>query len=177
MASGEELTFTSFSVELMERQHDRMKQAVDGLTDEQLWYQPAQESNPVGWLVWHLSRFKDIQTSRVAGEAEIWVSDGWAGRFGLPEERHGNGDTPEQVATFRADRELLFGYVEAAHRATVDRVAAMTDEDLAKQYQYASTQEPRPAWRGLLGVVMDFTQHTGQIGYLRGLITGFGWRG
>ena len=51
MASSDELTFASFSVELMEREHSRMKQAMDGLTDEQLWYQPAPETNPIGWLV------------------------------------------------------------------------------------------------------------------------------
>ena len=176
MASGEELTFTSFSVELMERQHDRMKQAVDGLTDEQLWHQPAQETNPIGWLVWHLSRFKDIQTSRVAAEAEIWISDGWAGRFGLPEERHGNGDTPEQVAAFRADREFLFGYAEAAHETAVRRVRSATHEQLTRTFQSVVPGRPaRPAWQSLVINASDYAEHTGQIAYLRGMLTGTGW--
>ena len=131
----------------------------------------------IGWLAWHLSRWKDRFSARVSGPPQVWVSEGWAERFGMDAEATGLGDTPEQVAAFRPDRALLFGYVDAAHRATVERVKAMTDEDLVRPYQYGQSQEPRPAWRGLTGVIMDFTQHTGQIAYLRGLITGFGWRG
>ena len=69
--ADDELTFARFSAELMERSHGRMKQALDGLTDEHLYFQPAEASNPIGWLVWHLSRWKDIQTSVVAGEPQV----------------------------------------------------------------------------------------------------------
>lgn len=166
-----------FAVEILENAHRALNRAVDGLSDEQIYQQPSPDTNSIGWLAWHLSRWKDRFPARVSGTPEVWVSEGWAERFGMDADATGLGDTPEQVAAFRPDRELLFGYVEAAHRWTVERVAAMTDEELVKPYQYAPSQEPRPAWRGLTGIIMDFTQHTGQIAYLRGLITGFGWRG
>ena len=166
-----------FAVELLESAHRALTRAVDGLTDEQVFTQPSPDTNSIGWLAWHLSRWKDRFPARVSGTPEVWVSEGWAERFGMDAEATGLGDTPEQVAAFRPDRALLFDYVDAAHRATVERVAALTDEQLEQPYQYMPSQEPRPVWRGLTGVVMDFAQHTGQIAYLRGLITGFGWRG
>ncbi len=166
-----------FAVEILENAHRALNRAVDGLTDEQIFQQPSPDTNSMGWLAWHLSRWKDRFAGRVSGAPEVWVSEGWAERFGMAADATGLGDTPEQVAAFRPDRALLFGYVDAAHRSTVAYVAAMTDDDFEKPYQYASSQDPRPAWRGLTGVIMDFTQHTGQIAYLRGLITGFGWRG
>ena len=166
-----------FAVEILEAANRALTRAVQGLTDDQVFQQPSSDTNPIGWLAWHLSRWKDRYAAGVSGQPQVWVSEGWAERFGMDADATGLGDTPEQVAAFRPDRELLFGYVDAAHRATVERVKAMTDEDLVRPYQYGQSQEPRPAWRGLTGMIMDFTQHTGQIAYLRGLITGFGWRG
>ena len=165
-----------FAVEILEAAHRALGRAVDGLTDEQVYQQPSPDTNSIGWLAWHLSRWKDRYAARVSGQPQVWVSEGWADRFGMGAEATGLGDTPEQVAAFRPDRELLFGYVAAAHRTTVERVAALTDEDLEQPHRYMEKQEPRPVWRGLTGTIMDFTQHTGQIAYLRGLITGFGWR-
>ena len=34
----------------------------------------------------------------------------------------------------------------------------------------------RSAWRALVSVMGDSSEHTGQINYLRGLMTGSGWR-
>ena len=173
--ADEELTSTSFPIMLMQMSIARMKRAIDGLTDEQLYFQPDEASNPIGWLVWHLSRWKDIQTSRVAGEPEVWVADGWAGRFALPEDRNGNGDTPEQVAAFRAERGLLEGYAEAAHDAALRRLRAATPEQLTRSIAGLPGRPERPAYRSVLINAIDYTEHTGQIAYLRGMLTGPGW--
>ena len=144
------LTSTAFPAMLMQMSFGRMKQAIDGLSDEQLSFQPDPASNSIGWLVWHLSRWKDIQTARVADEAEVWVSDGWAGRFGLP------------------------GYAEAAHDAALRRMRAATPEQLKRTISSPGRPD-RPAYRSLLINAIDYTEHTGQIAYLRGMITGPGW--
>ncbi|MEX2598641.1 MAG: DinB family protein, partial [Dehalococcoidia bacterium] len=163
-------------VSLAKLSHTRMKQALDGLADEQLWYIPAEGSNSIGWLVWHLARWKDIQTARAAGEDAVWASEGWHERFGLPVEASGSGDGPEQVATFRAERSLLLGYSEAAHEAAVRRVQDASDEQLLRDIPGIRPGAPaRPAWRSLLINSIDFTEHTGQIAYLRGMLTGPGW--
>ena len=172
--ADEPLTSTGFPIMLMQMSFTRMKQAIEGLTDEQLSFQPDPASNSIGWLVWHLSRWKDIQTARVAGEAEVWISDGWAGRFGLPGDRNGNGDTPEQVAAFRAERGLLEGYAEAAHDAALRRMRAATPEQLTRTVSSPGRPD-RPAYRSLLINAIDYTEHTGQIAYLRGMLTGPGW--
>jgi hypothetical protein len=85
------------------------------------------------------------------------------------------GDTPEQVAAFRAERDILFGYVDAAHRAPIERVAHLT----ATRFEQPVDHPPgtsRPAWQALAGMCGDSYQHAGQIAYLRGMITGYGWR-
>ncbi len=172
--ADDELTLSGFVVALMERSHARMNQALDGLSDEQLYYQPAEATNPIGWLVWHLSRWKDIQTGRVADEAEVWVTDGWATRFGLLDQDHGNGHTPEQVAAFRADRGLLMGYADAAQNTALRRVREAS-ADLLLRPSTGADGVARPAWARLVTNAIDYMEHTGQIAYLRGMLTGPGW--
>ena len=106
----------------------------------------------------------------------MWAAEGWAARFGVAEERNGLRDTPEQVAAFRPGREVLFGYVDAAQAAGVDRVARIGPERFLESAAYFPGARERPIWESLVSTAMDFAQHTGQVAYLRGLITGMGWR-
>ena len=80
--------------------------ALTDLTPEQLKEQPyGPESNPIGWLAWHLSRTQDKNYSELLGEEEAWTADGWHERFGLPTDRGtGNGDSLEQVQRIRSHR-------------------------------------------------------------------------
>ena len=176
MTDNGPIDVTTFALALLEGAHRTLTQAMDGLTEERLCQQPSPDTNSIGWLAWHLSRWKDRFAADAAGEPQVWVSEGWAGRFGMDEERHGQGDSLEQVAAFRPAHELLQGYVEAAHAATVERVARLTPERLLEEAPYVPGGTARPIWRSLAGTVSDFSQHTGQIAYLRGLITGYGWR-
>ena len=165
-----DLTFTGFAVALMERSQQRMKRALDSLSEEQLYWQPAEGANPVAWLVWHLSRWKDIQTGRVVGEPEVWVSAGWAGRFGMSEDAHGNGDGPAEVAAFRADRALLMEYADAAHEAALRRVSNATVEQLTNATPSPiAGGAPGAGWSNLVTNAIDYTEHTGQIAYLAGM--------
>jgi hypothetical protein len=169
--------FQDTALTLLAMTQRTVKRATEGLTEEQLFYQPSPDSNSIGWLAWHLSRWKDRYVAMVTERPHVWVSQGWHQRFGMDPEGTGFGDTPEQVRAFRVGRELLFGYVDAAHQATVDFVKEVTLEQWEKPYQYMPTMKPITTWQGFVAVSLDFTQHTGQIAYLRGLITGRGWMG
>jgi hypothetical protein len=165
------MTFTGFAVALMERSQVRMKRAMEDLTDDQLYWQPAEGANSIGWLVWHLSRWKDIQTARVVGEPQVWVSEAWAGRFGMAEAAHGSGDGPADVAAFRAERTLLIGYADAAHEAALRRVGSATAEQLSNDTPSPTGGgAPGVGWSAILTNTIDYTEHTGQIAYLRGMI-------
>lgn len=175
--TNHQVDLNPFIVALLEAAYLRIKSTTDDLTDEQLYYQPTTDTNSIAWLVWHLSRWKDRISAIISGEPQVWSSEGWAQRWGLPSERTGLGDTPEQVAAFRVARENLFGYMDTAHRATLDRVARLTPEQLSQPIAYlpGNTNTLRPAWQALRGMCSDTLQHTGQIAYLRGMLSGYGW--
>jgi hypothetical protein len=173
--TNDHVDLNRFIVTLLEASYRSVKLATEDLTDEQLHYQPTAETNSIAWLVWHLSRWRDHVSASISGEPQVWVSEGWATRFGMQSERIGLGDTLEQVATFRVDRDGLFGYMDAAHRATVARVSTITPGQFEQPIAYLPGN-PRPVWQALGSVCGDSSQHTGQIAYLRGMVTGYGWR-
>jgi hypothetical protein len=173
--TGDTVDLHQFIIALLEASYRSLKQATDGLTDEQLYYQPTPETNSIAWLMWHLSRWRDAVSATISGEPQVWVNAGWAARYGMPGDHTGLGDTPAQVTAFRVERSLLFGYADAAHRMAVERVSRLTPTQMT-QAIVSYTGEKRPAWRALAGVCNDSAQHSGQIAYLRGLMSGYGWR-
>ena len=78
----------------LNRNEEYMLAAVEGLSSEELHQRPAPESNPIGWLMWHLSRVQDFAVSSMSDRETVWVRDGWYERFGmaLDPSYRGNGD-------------------------------------------------------------------------------------
>ena len=175
MATTENVDLKRFIITLCESPRRWIHEATSGLTDDQLYFQPGPSSNSIAWLIWHLSRWRDKISAAAAGESEVWESQGWADRFGMEISRTGLGDTTEQVATFRVSRDLLIGYADSAHNAITDRVSRMSSNQFTSEIEYMPGAH-RSAWRALISVMGDSSEHTGQINYLRGLITGPGWR-
>ena len=164
---------TELAIDTLKSSNGTIRLATDGLNDEQLLHRPTKDSNPMAWLLWHLSRTKDSYTALFAGQPTVWIDQGWAERFDMSHEAGGFGDTPEQVAAFRAGRDLLFGYAEAAQNATLECLERLTSQDMEREYDFYGNSSLGS--RLLTMMVIDVMEHTGQIAYLRGMITGHGW--
>jgi uncharacterized protein DUF664 len=142
----------------------------DGLTDDALYYQPAADANTIAWLLWHSARVQDAQLCDIADIEQVWTRDGWVDRFDLdlPKDSHGYGHTPEQVAKVRAPVELLAGYYHAVHKVTLEFVASVTPDELArivdKRWTPAVTASAR-----LVSIIDDCAQHLGSAAYIRGI--------
>ena len=104
--------------------------------------------------------------------AQIWLSDGWSDRFGLPypERSIGYGQTAQEVGAFDvADADLLLGYYAAVHRRTQEVLASLSEADLAAVVD-ERWDPPVTAAVRLVSVLNDITAHYGQVAYLRGLV-------
>ena len=73
-------------VELFGRVTEHVHEAVDGLDVDALVTPPSEQTNPIGWLVWHLTRVQDHHISEILHVDQVWVSGDWPGRFGLAAE-------------------------------------------------------------------------------------------
>ena len=47
--------------------------AVDGLSVEELTRVVVADTNPIGWLVWHLARVQDRHVTELVGGDQVWV--------------------------------------------------------------------------------------------------------
>lgn len=163
-----ELLLDAFS-----RIREIVEATLDGIDDETLVRRPAGNGNSIAWLIWHLSRGEDAQVASAAGLPEVWTSQGFAGRFGLPlpERDTGYGHSSDKVDAVRAPRELLLEYYDAVHRQTVDAVNGLSDDDLDR---VVDTRWDPPVTFGvrLVSIIADCLQHAGQAAYARGLKRG-----
>jgi uncharacterized damage-inducible protein DinB len=159
-------------IEAFDRLPDLVRAAVDGLTPEQLCWAPAPAANSVGWLVWHLTRVQDDHVAEILGQDQIWVRDGWAGRFGLGADptNTGSGHTAAQVATVRPDNaQVLVEYYDAVAARTREFLRGLTAEDLDRVVD-EGWDPPVTLGVRLVSVLNDDDQHVGQAAYVRGLL-------
>ncbi|UJL31669.1 mycothiol transferase [Mycolicibacterium vanbaalenii] len=143
----------------------------ENLTDEVAYYRPTPQANTIAWLIWHSARIQDAQLCDIAGIEQVWFRDGWVDRFALdlPRDAHGYGHTPEDVAKVRASAQLLAGYYHAVHKLSLEYVASVSADELARVVDERWTP-PVTASVRLVSIIDDAAQHLGQAAYIRGLV-------
>jgi uncharacterized damage-inducible protein DinB len=146
--------------------------AVQGLSPEQLRRAPADGANTVAWLVWHLTRVQDSHVAELLGTEQIYLSGGWAPKFGLEPDPAdtGYGHSAAQVAAVApASWHVLVDYYGAVHARTIDHLTGLTAEDLDRVVD-ENWDPPVTLGVRLISVYDDDTQHVGQAAYVRGLL-------
>ena len=147
--------------------------ALDELTPEEIAWQPSPEANPIGFLVWHMTRAEDNWLHRFAeGQPPIWERDGWHSRFNLPAEHSGYSYTLQQLQAFpQLPLQELLGYHEAVRQETVRYLQALSQDDLEKRPQADQRPERTIGWM-ISHVICEVGQHVGHVRYVRGLQRG-----
>jgi hypothetical protein len=166
------MTSAGLLVDAVGRIREVVHRVVDGLTPEQLAFRVAPEANSIAWLVWHLTRIQDDHVAGVAQAEQVWTSQGWAERFGLPFDPldTGYGHRAAEVAAVRVESgELLVGYHDAVHQQTIRYVEQLTDAELARVVD-RSWDPPVTLGVRLVSVIADDLQHAGQAAFVRGIL-------
>ena len=158
--------------ELFSRVHGHVHGVLDGLATEDLVAVPEPGSNPIGWLLWHLTRVQDMHVAEILEQDQVWVEPGWAERFGLePDPANvGYGHSPEQVVAVRPESpEAIRDYYAEVEERTKTLVAALTVESLDR---IVDTRWDPPVTLGvrLVSIADDDIQHAGQAAYVKGLL-------
>ncbi len=151
-----------------------LEKALDGLTADELRYQPALHANFIEWIVWHMARVEDRWVNLVLRQDEdIWVKRGWYRRFGMDQDDYGREDTASKMRAMpQTDINEMMEYYKEARVITLDHLDAMTAEDLERVYLHPRRGiEVTGAW--VLGhILVEESQHLGQVAYLRGMMRG-----
>jgi uncharacterized damage-inducible protein DinB len=158
-------------VDAFTRVRDSVHDAVEGLSGDDLLLRVDRAANPIGWLVWHLTRVEDDHIAGAAGIDQVWTAQGFAKRFDLPypTEAHGYGQSSDEVGAFNVkSADLLLAYHDAVHDQTISYVEKLTDADLDR---VVDKRWDPPVTLGvrLVSVISDTLQHVGQAAYTRGI--------
>jgi hypothetical protein len=162
---------TELLADAFERVRDGVHPAANGLTLEELTFRPDAESNPIGWLVWHLTRIQDDHVAHLRGAGQRWLEGGWADRFDLPLDPAdtGYGHDAEQVGLVVAESTALLDYFEDVHATTRAYLTTLSEADLERVVD-THWNPPVTVKVRLVSVIADDLQHVGQAAYLRGIV-------
>ena len=159
-------------LDLFGRVDEHVDEAVGGLDADALNTAPEEGSNPIGWLVWHLTRVQDHHVAEILDEEQIWVSGNWAPRFGVdPDPQNtGYGHSWTDVLTIRPETAAaLTGY----HAAVASRTRALLERTTpADLDRIVDRRWDPPVTLGvrLVSIADDDIQHAAQAIYVRGLL-------
>jgi hypothetical protein len=146
-------------LEVFGRIEPLVRVAVDGLDPGQLVAQPQPGTNPVGWLVWHLTRVQDHHVGEVMGEEQIWPA--WEVRFGLaPDPTNiGFGHTPADVGAVQPESpQVLVDYYGAVFARTRGLLESLTPQSLDRVVD-VNWDPPVTLGVRLVSVADDSLQH------------------
>ena len=163
------MTLNEFITDALDKENGFLIEALDGLGPDELGWQPAPDANSIGWILWHMVRVEDMWIQFFAQfQTELWETEGWHEKFGLPTRDNGFGHTADQVNNFPSlDLGEFLRYRAAVRQATLAYLDTLTPEDMERV-----PRERRPEmslgamFRQIIG---EMYQHVGHIAYLRGL--------
>lgn len=165
-------------IDAFDRIHGAVHAVVEGLAPDQLEFRIDDAANSIAWLVWHLTRIQDDHVADVAGEEQVWTSQGWAQRLRLPFDdwATGYGHGPDEVAALTVDSgDLLTAYHDAVHEETRRYLERLTPPDLDRIVD-DSWDPPVMLRVRLVSVIADDLQHAGQAAFVRGVGQRRRWR-
>jgi hypothetical protein len=166
------MTSAELLVDAFGRIREVVHRVVDGLTAEQLVFRVDPEANSIAWLVWHLTRIQDDHLAHAFQGEQVWTSEGWMERFGLPFDSRdtGYGHRADDVADVRVGSgELLVGYHDAVHQQTTRYARQLTDAGLSRIVD-RSWDPPVSLGARLVSVIADDLQHAGQAAFIHGIL-------
>jgi hypothetical protein len=151
--------------------HEALGADIAEVSEDDLWWQPAEGLNHAGFLFWHIVRDEDDVTSHVSRERQLWVTERWHERLGMDANEQGTGLASERLETFRYDRAMFMEYAASVWARTGPLIQGLDEGALV-----------RPAWPGsdwdtarllVEGCLGHGWEHLGEIRSLKGLR---GWR-
>jgi len=156
----------------LEESREYVAQAVAGLTPRELAFRPKPHSNSIAFLLWHVTRGEDFWISGILlGEKQLYESGGWCKKFCTPPMDSGFGyDVAKLDAWPVPSLSLLKGYAAAVREKTLAYLKSLTAAELDKPRDFG--------WRkgttgsALAHLITEVAEHSGQIGYLRGIQRG-----
>ncbi len=107
------MEFQQLLQHIYERAAKYLKDALEGLSQEDLNQMPSPDCNSIGWITWHLTRMQDSVISGFMGKEQVWITGRWYNKFNRNPDPEDVGfhNSSEDVANFQSpDTKTLLDY-------------------------------------------------------------------
>ena len=162
-------------IELIRKQfqglHERMENALQDLTLEQLHWCPGDSSNHIAFNIWHCARTEDnvVRIVLQRSPPPIWLEGSWHEKFGLDPRSNGTGMSHEEAVAVRIpSAEEFLPYMRQVWHGTDDYLSSLGGDDTKRVEQ--------GGYKGELAIdilydllVSHGERHLGEIWTTRGL--------
>ena len=152
---------------------DSLYKALDGLNKNELKWQPSLESNNIIYLVWHMARVEDNWINQIiGGNKTVWSLNNWSKKLNIEENDYGKGYLKEDISDL-PDMNIndVLKFYKQQRDQSISIINELSDEDLNRDYKRLTGELKKGYW--ILGhVLVEESQHLGQIAYIRGMIRG-----
>lgn len=152
----------------------------EGLTEEQLHWQPDANPNHITFAVWHAYRSEDeIIHMLLMQKPSVFVREGWAERLPVAEPGNppfGTGLNREQIARVHLPIAALYDYAEAVGNAVQEYADLLSVEQGEEIIQLPFFQGVYPLTEASRAEVITFfsightAEHLGEVQYIKGLL-------
>lgn len=154
---------------------------VQGLTPEQLAWQPDGHDTSIAFAIWHAYRAEDdLLHGIVMQQPSVFASQGWAERLPVAQTGatpFGNGLSREQIGALRLDINTLLAYVKAVGDSTIAYLDAISDEEAAAEVKlpfftgvYPTMDVLSKAETIAFFAIGHTSEHLGEVQFVKGLM-------
>jgi len=154
---------------------------VQGLSPEQLAWQPEQHDTSIIFALWHAYRAEDdLVHGMVMQRPSVFVSQNWAGRLPVTETGvtpFGNGLSREQIGRIRLDASAVVAYAQAVGESVLSYLASLSDEEAAVEISlpffkdvYRDVDVVSRAEAIVFFSIGHVSEHLGEVQFVKGLL-------
>ncbi|MBW2140940.1 MAG: DinB family protein [Deltaproteobacteria bacterium] len=151
--------------------HKSLIDAVQDLTDEQLYFRPLDQGNHIAFIIWHCVRTEDMVLNfLLQKKPPVWNEEGWDKKLDMDPRAQGTGMSAEEAAALRIkDMKEFSKYMENAFRSSEAYLDGLNDEDLDQVHELAVLGK-RSLYEVIGGTILQHAgNHLGEIWYIKGL--------
>lgn len=154
---------------------------VQGLTPEQLAWQPDGHDTSIVFAIWHAYRAEDeLVHGMVMQRPSVFASQGWAERLPVAQTGatpFGNGLSREQIGALRLDISALLAYARAVGASVAAYLDEITDEEAGADVQlpfftgvYPTVDIMSKAETIAFFSIGHTSEHLGEVQFVKGLM-------
>ena len=146
--------------------YDSLDSALEGLTAEQLPWNPPGTANPIGLTIVHALSSEDMFISALCGKTQVWQAQAWAEKFNLTEPP-GYGQDWTVYRNAKLSLESLLAYRDAVRVETRVYLEGLMPEELDRSVKIFGGSQP--AADVLVLLIEHLLTHAGEIAALKGV--------